>query len=277
MPEGVQGGTLSQDDRGWWTMEGMRKGHEGGPDHWDWSVSWDDRGEFGGALTSPIYVKQEGVSGKASPPLMHERASKANWFERQQMKDMLAQHSAAATPESRGKSRAKILAATGLRPEALAKKMGKASPPLKKKRKYQGDAFITNEAQVEEADTKADYEMTGPVAKKMKKKKAKGKCPPMKLGEVLAGIEVHAAIQGTLYDTASLEEKKLTMADRKALPKSSFVFPERAPAIGSYPIHDAAHARAALHYAKGKKDWARVRATVLARYPGLAKTKLAAA
>jgi hypothetical protein len=65
------------------------------------------------------------------------------------------------------------------------------------------------------------------------------------------------------------------MAQRRALPKSAFVFPERAPDVGAYPIHDKKHAIAALHYAKGKKDWARVRATVLARYPGLAATRLA--
>jgi len=39
---------------------------------------------------------------------------------------------------------------------------------------------------------------------------------------------------------------KLTAAQRKALPLSDYVFPERAPGPGSYPIPDRAHAEAAL-------------------------------
>ena len=38
---------------------------------------------------------------------------------------------------------------------------------------------------------------------------------------------------------------KLTMADRRALPKSDFAVPSKAPGPGSYPIPDAAHAAAA--------------------------------
>lgn len=35
---------------------------------------------------------------------------------------------------------------------------------------------------------------------------------------------------------------KLTMAERKALPKSDFAVPSRAPGAGSYPIPDKQHA-----------------------------------
>ena len=36
---------------------------------------------------------------------------------------------------------------------------------------------------------------------------------------------------------------KLTMAQRRALPKSAFAVPSKAPGPGSYPIPDASHAR----------------------------------
>lgn len=36
---------------------------------------------------------------------------------------------------------------------------------------------------------------------------------------------------------------KLSMAQRKALPKSDFAVPSKAPGPGSYPIPDAAHAK----------------------------------
>jgi len=36
---------------------------------------------------------------------------------------------------------------------------------------------------------------------------------------------------------------KLTAAQRKALPKSAFAVPSKAPGPGSYPIPDKAHAR----------------------------------
>ena len=39
---------------------------------------------------------------------------------------------------------------------------------------------------------------------------------------------------------------KLSTAQRKALPASDYVFPERAPGPGSYPIPDKGHAEAAL-------------------------------
>jgi hypothetical protein len=38
---------------------------------------------------------------------------------------------------------------------------------------------------------------------------------------------------------------KLSMAQRRALPKSDFAVPSKAPGPGSYPIPDAGHAKAA--------------------------------
>ncbi len=38
---------------------------------------------------------------------------------------------------------------------------------------------------------------------------------------------------------------RLTMAQRRKLPKSDFAVPSKAPGPGSYPINDAAHAIAA--------------------------------
>ncbi len=38
---------------------------------------------------------------------------------------------------------------------------------------------------------------------------------------------------------------RLTAAQRKALPKSDFAVPSKAPGPGSYPIPDAGHAKAA--------------------------------
>ena len=50
---------------------------------------------------------------------------------------------------------------------------------------------------------------------------------------------------------------KLTMAQRRALPKSDFAVPSKAPGPGSYPIPDAEHKRVAaglagMHHASGK-------------------------
>ncbi len=42
---------------------------------------------------------------------------------------------------------------------------------------------------------------------------------------------------------------KLTSKQRESLPKSDFVFPEKAPGHGSYPINDKTHARVAKSYA----------------------------
>ena len=43
---------------------------------------------------------------------------------------------------------------------------------------------------------------------------------------------------------------KLTAAERKALPKSDFAVPSKAPGPGSYPIPDKKHAAVAKGYGK---------------------------
>ena len=67
--------------------------------------------------------------------------------------------------------------------------------------------------------------------------------------------------------------KKLTKAQRARLPKSDFVFPERAPAVGSYPINVKARAMVAIQLAqlsaKGRRDLPKVKKAVFARYPSL--------
>lgn len=60
---------------------------------------------------------------------------------------------------------------------------------------------------------------------------------------------------------------RLTMAQRRRLPKSAFAVPSKAPGPGSYPIPDAAHKRAAaglaaMHHASGK-----VKAAIKAKHP----------
>ena len=59
---------------------------------------------------------------------------------------------------------------------------------------------------------------------------------------------------------------RLTMAQRRALPKSDYVFPERAPGHGAYPIPNRSHAVAALRFSKGTKDEAAVRAAVARKF-----------
>ena len=47
---------------------------------------------------------------------------------------------------------------------------------------------------------------------------------------------------------------------------SDFVFPERAPGHGSYPIKDRGHAQAALEFSKGTADEAAVRRAVCKKF-----------
>jgi hypothetical protein len=61
----------------------------------------------------------------------------------------------------------------------------------------------------------------------------------------------------------------LTMQRRRMLPASDFVFPERRPGHGSYPIPDEHHARLALQFSAGTADEEAVRRAVAARYPHL--------
>jgi hypothetical protein len=65
---------------------------------------------------------------------------------------------------------------------------------------------------------------------------------------------------------------KLSGSQRAALPASAFVFPDKAPGSGSYPIPDRAHAVDALARAAGKPEEAAVRRAVCAKF-GLGCTK----
>lgn len=59
---------------------------------------------------------------------------------------------------------------------------------------------------------------------------------------------------------------KLSSGQRASLPRSAFVFPERAPGPGSYPIPDRAHAVDALSRSAGTADAAAVRRAVCAKF-----------
>ena len=48
----------------------------------------------------------------------------------------------------------------------------------------------------------------------------------------------------------SLQEKKLTAADRKAVPKSKEAVPSKHGKVGAYPMPDRKHAAAAKGFAK---------------------------
>lgn len=65
----------------------------------------------------------------------------------------------------------------------------------------------------------------------------------------------------------------LTMPQRKNLSPSDFVFPEKAPGPGSYPIQDKAHGGYALQRSSGKPEEAKVRAVVCRRYSDLPSCK----
>jgi hypothetical protein len=58
----------------------------------------------------------------------------------------------------------------------------------------------------------------------------------------------------------------LSTAQRAALPRSEFVFPDRAPGHGAYPIPDRAHAIAALRFSAGTADASAVRKAVKAKF-----------
>ena len=66
---------------------------------------------------------------------------------------------------------------------------------------------------------------------------------------------------------------RLDMAQRRALSPSDYVFPDKAPGHGSYPIPDEGHAMAALMFARGTAEEAAVRAAVHAKFPNLASGK----
>lgn len=65
------------------------------------------------------------------------------------------------------------------------------------------------------------------------------------------------------------EMAKLNAAARRAIPKSKFAVPSKAPASGSYPIPDRSHAANALARASGKPVEAQVKAKVHRLYPDM--------
>ena len=70
---------------------------------------------------------------------------------------------------------------------------------------------------------------------------------------------------------------KLTTAKRKAIPKSSFAVPSKAPKSGSYPIENRSHAKNALARSSGKAVAGKVRAAVRRKYPDIKISALARA
>lgn len=71
---------------------------------------------------------------------------------------------------------------------------------------------------------------------------------------------------------------KLSMAQRKKLPSSSFALPGKGEGksgkgSGSYPIPDRSHAANALARSSGKPEAAAVRRKVMAKYPDMGKKK----
>lgn len=65
---------------------------------------------------------------------------------------------------------------------------------------------------------------------------------------------------------------KLNTKQRKALPKSAFVFPAKAPGPGSYPIPDKAHAIDALARSSGKSEASAVKSAVASKFPGIVQS-----
>jgi hypothetical protein len=82
-------------------------------------------------------------------------------------------------------------------------------------------------------------------------------------------IDTFVDVNGDLVEIPALSKAVLTAADRKALPKSDYVFPDKAPGPGSYPIPDETHARAALRFAAGKSEEGSVKAAVRRKFPDI--------
>lgn len=61
---------------------------------------------------------------------------------------------------------------------------------------------------------------------------------------------------------------RLSMGQRRALDPSDYVFPEKAPGPGSYPIPDRGHAEAALRdcHMDGEETCAKVREAVSRKF-----------
>lgn len=100
-----------------------------------------------------------------------------------------------------------------------------------------------------------------------------------RLEDAVARRSAAAAAGDASEFTAALEEERalreavLTAAGRKHIAKSNFVFPEKAPGSGSYPIHDRAHGANALARSAGKPEAAAVKRKVCSRYPDLPACK----
>jgi hypothetical protein len=59
----------------------------------------------------------------------------------------------------------------------------------------------------------------------------------------------------------------LSALQRRRLPHSDFVFPDKAPGPGSYPVPDETHARDALARSSGKPEHAAVVRAVKPKFP----------
>ena len=69
---------------------------------------------------------------------------------------------------------------------------------------------------------------------------------------------------------------KLTTKQRKAMPKTTFAIPAKAPGAGSYPINDKAHAQNALARVSQfgtPAEKAAVRKKVKTKFPTMGKNK----
>lgn len=66
---------------------------------------------------------------------------------------------------------------------------------------------------------------------------------------------------------------KLTTAQRKNMPKSSFAIPSKAPGPGSYPLNNTNHAGNALARSSGKPVAGQVRAAVKKKFPNMGSSK----
>lgn len=62
---------------------------------------------------------------------------------------------------------------------------------------------------------------------------------------------------------------KLSTKQRKALPKTDFAIPAKAPASGSFPINNPSHARNALARSAGKPVQAQVKSAVKKKFPNI--------
>ena len=67
--------------------------------------------------------------------------------------------------------------------------------------------------------------------------------------------------------TTDVEAAKLSTQQRKSLPDTEFIFPDKAPGPGSCPIPDAAHGEKALQICRGDKDV--IHRKVCSKFPSL--------